>query len=59
MKIAFSGAQVPSEHKGLNGGTIALIVILVVVGVALIGTGVWWYLRRKNLPNHLKRYEQL
>ena len=59
MKIAFSGAQVPSEHKSLNGGTIALIVILVVVGVILIGTGVWWYLRRKNLPNHLNKYEQL
>ena len=59
MKIAFSGAQVPSDHNGLNGVTIALIVILALVGVALIGTGVWWYLRRKNLPRHLNRYEQL
>ena len=45
MKIAFSGSHVPSHEKdkSLNGGTIALIIILVVVGVALIGTGVWWY----------------
>ena len=45
MKIAFSGGHVPSyeKDKSLNGGTIALIIILVAVGVALIGTGVWWY----------------
>ena len=60
MKIAFSGGDVPSHFEsGVNGGTIALIIILVVVGVALIAAGVWWYLRRKNLPNHLNRYDQL
>ena len=45
MKIAFSGGHVPSHEKdkSLNGGIIALIIILVVVGVALIGAGVWWF----------------
>ncbi len=62
MRIAFSGNHDGShfeKHKNGNGGTIALIIILVVVGVVLIGTGVWWYLRRKNLHNNLNRYEQL
>ena len=46
MKIAFSGSHDPShfeKYKSGNGGTIALIIILVVVGAGLIGTGVWWY----------------
>ena len=56
MKIAFSGSHDPShfekyESDGGNGGNVALIIILVLVGVLLIGTGVWWYLRRKNLQN--------
>jgi hypothetical protein len=62
MKIAFSGSHDPShfeKHKSGNGGTIALIIILVVVGVALIGAGVWWCQRCKNLQNNLNRYDEL
>ena len=46
MKIAFSGSHDPSpfeKYKGGNGGTIAIILILLVVGVCLIGGGILWY----------------
>jgi len=46
MKIAFSGSHDPShfeKYKSGNGGTIALIIILIVVGAGLIGTSIWWY----------------
>lgn len=62
MRIAFSGhhdATHFEKQKNGNGGSIAIIIILVVVGVGLIGTGVWWYLRRKNLQSNLNRYDQL
>merc|ERR1712072_535861 len=36
------------DDTGMSGGTITLIVILVVLALSGIGIGVWWFLRRKR-----------
>lgn len=61
-KIAFSGSHAYFEPKkedpsGGKGSTIAIIIIAVVLGVCLIGAGVWWFMRRKSLESKLTRYD--
>jgi hypothetical protein len=65
MRIAFSGNHSPFIPKedikegGGNGGLIAVIIIISILTLALVGAGVWWFLKRKRLQSNLSRYDQL
>lgn len=42
------GVVQPPSGGGLSGGAIAGIVLLVLVGLAVIGVGTWWFLTRRT-----------